>query len=95
MTDVGVHTLFQKDMCKMVRGTMVLMKGVHIATLYKFLGILTQVYVKTSIFLKSTQIDSSQDESIQTKSTSLHQLNLTMLWHKRMGHIGEKGLRAM
>ena len=28
MSDVGVHTLFQKDSCKMVRGVMVLMKGV-------------------------------------------------------------------
>jgi hypothetical protein len=38
MTDVGVHTLFQKDMCKMVKGTMVLMKGVRLGTIYKLLG---------------------------------------------------------
>jgi hypothetical protein len=38
MSDAGVHTLFQKDMCKMVRGVMVLMKGVLIETLYKLLG---------------------------------------------------------
>jgi hypothetical protein len=25
MSDVGVHTLFQKDLCKIVRGVMVLM----------------------------------------------------------------------
>jgi hypothetical protein len=29
MSDAGVHTLFQKDSCKMVRGAMVLMKGVQ------------------------------------------------------------------
>jgi hypothetical protein len=38
MSDAGVHTLFQKDTCKMVRGVMVLMKGVRIGTLYKLLG---------------------------------------------------------
>jgi hypothetical protein len=34
MSDVGVHTLFKKDSCKMFRGAMVLMKGFHIVTLY-------------------------------------------------------------
>jgi hypothetical protein len=38
MSDAGVHTLFQKDSCKMVRGAIVLMKGVWIGTLYKLLG---------------------------------------------------------
>jgi hypothetical protein len=33
-----VHTLFERDSCKMVRGVMVLMRGVCIGTLYKFLG---------------------------------------------------------
>jgi hypothetical protein len=37
MSDLGVHTLFQKDSCEMVRGEMVLMKGVCIGTLYKLL----------------------------------------------------------
>jgi hypothetical protein len=35
---LGVHTLFHKDMYKMVRGAMVLMKGFQIGTLYKLLG---------------------------------------------------------
>jgi hypothetical protein len=38
MSDAGVHTLFYNDSCKMVRGVMVLMKGVRIGTLYKLLG---------------------------------------------------------
>ena len=38
MSDAGVHTLFQKDSCKVVRATMVFMKGGHIGTLYKLLG---------------------------------------------------------
>jgi hypothetical protein len=37
MSDAWVHTLFQKDICKMVRGVMALMKGVHIGTIYKLL----------------------------------------------------------
>jgi hypothetical protein len=37
MSDASVHTLFQKDSCKMVRGAMVLMKGVQIGTLHKLL----------------------------------------------------------
>jgi hypothetical protein len=49
----------------------------------------------TSLFLKSTRLDLTWDESIQTKSKSHHKVDLTMLWHERMGHIGEKGLRAM
>jgi hypothetical protein len=38
MSNAGVHTLFHKDTCKMVRYVMVLMKGVWIETLYKLLG---------------------------------------------------------
>jgi hypothetical protein len=38
MSDAIVHTLFHKDSCNMVRGEMVLMKGVCIGTLYKLLG---------------------------------------------------------
>jgi hypothetical protein len=38
MSDASVYTLFEKDSCKMVRGVMVFMKGVHICTLCKILG---------------------------------------------------------
>ena len=37
MIDSGVHTLFQRDSYKMVRGVMVLMRGVQIGTMYKLL----------------------------------------------------------
>jgi hypothetical protein len=37
MSDVSMHILFQKDSCNMARGLMVLVKGVRIGTLYKFL----------------------------------------------------------
>ena len=35
MDDAGVKTMFEKDTCKMVRGAMVLMRGVWIGNLYK------------------------------------------------------------
>jgi hypothetical protein len=38
MSDAGVHILFQKDSCNMVRGAMVLMRGVWIGTLLMMLG---------------------------------------------------------
>jgi hypothetical protein len=38
MEDVGVKTIFEKGTCRMVRGAMVLMRGVRFGTLYKMLG---------------------------------------------------------
>jgi hypothetical protein len=38
LDDVGVDTLLGKGTCKMVRGAMVLMRGVRCGTLYKLLG---------------------------------------------------------
>jgi hypothetical protein len=55
----------------------------------------TRLNAKTLMFLKSTRLDSYRVESIQTDLKSIYQVNPTMLWHKRMGHIGEKGLQAM
>jgi hypothetical protein len=92
MSDDGVHTLFQKDLCNMVRGVMVLMKGVWIGTLYKLLGSVDSTGCNNIVV---PEVDSTRAESIQTDSTSHHKVDSTMLWHERMGHIGEKGLRAM
>jgi hypothetical protein len=38
MDDVGVKTIFEKETCRMIRGAMVLLKGVFIGTLYKLQG---------------------------------------------------------
>eukprot|EP00253_Pinus_taeda_P002527 PITA_02527 len=38
LDDAGVKTVFEKDTCKMVRGALVLMRGVRIGTLYKLQG---------------------------------------------------------
>ena len=38
MADAGVKTISEKDRCKMIRGAMVLMRGVQYGTLYKLFG---------------------------------------------------------
>jgi hypothetical protein len=38
LDDAGVDTVFGKNTCNMVRGAMVLMRGVRCGTLYKLLG---------------------------------------------------------
>jgi len=76
------------------------MKRVWIRTLYKFLGNFESIGCNNIIVPEvdsiSTRLDSTWTKSIQTISTSLHQVDLMMLWHETMGHInGEKKLRAM
>jgi hypothetical protein len=99
MSDDGVHSLFQKDSCKMVRGAMVLMKGVWIGTLYNLLGTVNSTgcnnIIVPKVNLTSTQLDPTRAKLVQTESTRHDKVDPTMLWHERMGHIGEKGLRAM
>ena len=63
----------------MVRGALVLMRGVRIGTLYKLPG--------------STIVDRCNSSMVPENGVE----NLvvsgekTMLWHQRLGHIGEKG----
>eukprot|EP00253_Pinus_taeda_P003652 PITA_03652 len=83
LDDAGVKTVFEKDTCKMVRGALVLMRGVWIGTLYKLLG--------------STVVDGCNSSMVPENGAE----NLvvsgekTMLWHQRLGHIGEEGLRIL
>eukprot|EP00253_Pinus_taeda_P028109 PITA_28109 len=83
LDDAGVKTVFEKDTCKMVRGELVLMRGVRIRTLYKLQG--------------STVVDGCNSPMVPENGAE----NLvvsgekTMLWHQRLGHIGEKGLRIL
>jgi hypothetical protein len=88
MSDAGMHTLFHKESCKMVRGVMVLMRGVRIGTLYKMLGnvdltgcnnIITPEIDSTTTRLDSmsTQLDSTRAKSVQIDSTRHDELNLT------------------
>jgi hypothetical protein len=78
-----VNNLFHKDSCKMVRGVMVLMKGVHIGTLYKLLGSFDSTVCNNIIVPEvdstSNRIDSNQVDSIQTDLKSHHKADPTML----------------
>ena len=85
MVDVGVKTIFEKDRCKMIRGKMVLMRGVQYETLYKLLG--------------RTMIDGCNNTMVlESKYEESKVFNVyggdTMVWHERLGHIGEKGLQS-
>ena len=83
MDDAGVKTMFEKDACKMVRGALVLMRGVRTGTLYKLQG--------------STVIDGCNSSVVPDNGTEILAISgeKTMLWHQRLGHIGEKGLRIL
>jgi hypothetical protein len=49
MDDVGVKKIFEKETCRMVRGAMVLLKGVRFGTLYNIQGITISVGCNSSI----------------------------------------------
>ena len=61
---------------------MVLMWGMKIGTLYKLLG-------KTDDNSYNQVVDPKTNEILSCVAKS------TMLWHRRLGHISEKGLCAM
>eukprot|EP00253_Pinus_taeda_P035545 PITA_35545 len=80
LDDTGVKRMFKKDTCKMVRGSLVLMRGVQIGTLYKLQGSMVVDGCNSSVVLESGA------------NNLLVSGEKTMLWHQRLGHIGEKGL---
>eukprot|EP00253_Pinus_taeda_P001966 PITA_01966 len=80
LDDAGVKTVFEKDTCKMVRGALVLMRGVRIGTLYKLQG---------STVVDGCNISMVPENGVENLVVSGEK---TMLWHQRLGHIGEKGL---
>jgi hypothetical protein len=86
MEDVGVKTIFEKGTCRMVRGEMVLMRRVWIGTLYKLLGRTISDGCNSSIV---------PDIEVEEERTSTVSGEKVMLWHQRLGHIGEKGLRLL
>eukprot|EP00253_Pinus_taeda_P020555 PITA_20555 len=83
LDDAGVKTVFEKDTCKMVRGALVLMRGVRIGTLYKLQG--------------STVVDGCHSSMAPENGAENPVVSgeKTMLWHQRLGHIGEKALRIL
>ena len=80
LDDAGVKIVFEKDTCKMVRGALVLMQGVWIGTLYNLQGSTVVDGCNSSV------VPESGAENLVVSGEK------TMLWHQRLGHIGEKGL---
>eukprot|EP00253_Pinus_taeda_P009228 PITA_09228 len=83
LDDAGVKTMFEKYTCKMVRGPLVLMRGVQIGTPYKLHG---STVVEGC---NSSMVHENGAENLVVSGEK------TMLWHERLGHIGEKGLRII
>eukprot|EP00253_Pinus_taeda_P021650 PITA_21650 len=83
LDDAGVKKVFEKYTYKMVQGALILMRGVQIGTLYKLQG---------SIIIdgcNSSVVPESGAEKLVVSGGE------TMLWHQRLGHIREKGLRML
>jgi hypothetical protein len=86
LDDARVDTIFGKGTCKMVRGAMVLMRGVWCGTLYKLLG---STYTNGC---NSYVVHEQRNE--REKTNTVPEKN-TMLWHQILGHFVEKGLRTL
>jgi hypothetical protein len=86
LDDAGMDTLLGKGTCKMVKGAMVLMRGVRCGTLYKLLG---STY--------TSGCNSYVVHERRSKEDKIHTVlgNNIMLWHEILGHIGEKGIQTL
>jgi hypothetical protein len=78
--------VFEKETCRIVRGSMVLLKGFHIGSLYKLQGSTISDGYNSSIVL---------DIGVEEEKTLIVSGEKVMMWHQRLGHIGEKGLRLL
>jgi hypothetical protein len=81
--NAGVKTIFEKETYRMVQGEMVLLKGVRFGTLYNMERITIIDGRNSSIVL---------DIGVEEERTPTVSGEKVMLWHQRLGHIGEKGL---
>jgi hypothetical protein len=86
MDDVGVKTVFEKETCRMARGAMVFLKGVWIGNLYKIQGSTISDWCNSSI------VPDIGDKEEKNPTVSGEK---DMLWHQRLGHIREKGIRLL
>ena len=82
MSDTGVKIVFEKDACKMIRGAMVLMRGIKAETLYKLLRRINENNYLPIVNPKTDDILSCVAD-------------WTVLWHRRLGHINKNGLCTM
>jgi hypothetical protein len=83
MDDPVVKTIFEKETRRMVRGAMVLLKVVRFGTLYKVKGITISDGCNSSI-IPDIGVEEERNPTVSREKV--------MLWHQRLGHIGEKGL---
>ena len=75
--------MFEKETYRMVRGEIVLLKGVWIGTLYELQRSIISDGCNSSIVL---------DIRVEEERTLTVSGENVMLWHQRLGHIREKGL---
>ena len=78
MADASVKTIFEKDTCKMVRQSMVLMRGVQIKNLHKLYGSTLVNGCNNTIVLESK----NEGDRILIVS-----IEMTMIWHRIFRHI--------
>jgi hypothetical protein len=86
MDDAGLKTIFENETYRMVQGAMVLLKGVRFGTLYKLEGSTISDGCNSSIV---------HDIGVEEETTPTISGEKVMLWHQRLGHIREKGLRLL
>lgn len=86
MSDTSVKAMFEKDTYRMVRGAMVLLRGVWIGTLYNLLESTIREGCNSFVVPKS---------GVEEEKTPTISGEKNKLWHQRPGHIGEKGLRVL
>ena len=83
MDVAGVKIVCGDGGCKMVRGSMVLMRGFQYGTIYKLLGSTIIDECTSSVVLE----EGGKDDKTLTASGGK-----TMLWHQILGNIEENGL---
>ena len=86
MDDAGVKKIFEKKTYRIVRGAMVLLKGFWFGTLYKLQGRNISDGCNSSIV---------PDIRVKEERTPTISGEKVMLWHKKLGHIGEKGFQLL
>jgi hypothetical protein len=86
LDDAGVDIVLGKGTCKMVRGEMVLMKGVRCGTLYKLVG---------STYTNGCNNFVVPNQRNKEDKTNTFPEKKTMMWHQRLGHIGENDLQTL
>jgi hypothetical protein len=83
MDDAGVKIVFEKETCRMVRGTMMLLKGFWIGNLYK---------LQVSTISDGCNISFVLDIQVEEKRTPTFSREKVLL-HQRLGNIREKDLQ--